>query len=250
MSCRPAPFIVSLAIHGLIIALCFPVLVDRRPIHQAIPVDFVLISAEKKQESRVEHAVAPPLRSERNTVTGKVPERPREIPQRTNIAAQPRAGSEARLPASVADAPVTQSSGQVEAGGAVAVVPLRSGEAGTQPGGGASDRARLARLEATGSGAQTGTQDGWRAAIQAELRRTVERNKVYPDRARRMGWEGKVELTFRVFEDGTIRDIAVAKSSGYQALDDAAKDAVRRSKLTYRPAEKISVVLPIEYRLQ
>jgi protein TonB len=109
----------------------------------------------------------------------------------------------------------------------------------------------LARSEgAVAPGAPAGGQDAWREAVRLELWRTVERHKVYPDRARRMNWEGRVALSFHVFEDGTIRDIKVARSSGFSVLDDAARDLLKQLRLSRRPAEKMRLELAVEYRLE
>jgi protein TonB len=56
----------------------------------------------------------------------------------------------------------------------------------------------------------------------------------YPFFARLFGREGVSELAFTVRADGTVGGITVAKSSGHEGLDDAAKDCVR--KWHYRPA--------------
>ena len=58
----------------------------------------------------------------------------------------------------------------------------------------------------------------------------------YPFFARLLGHEGTTELAFTVAADGTVSGITVAKSSGYDGLDDAAKDCV--AKWHYRPAIK------------
>jgi len=58
----------------------------------------------------------------------------------------------------------------------------------------------------------------------------------YPFFARMLGHEGVSELAFTVTADGRVEGIKIAKSSGYDGLDDAAKDCVR--KWRYRPALK------------
>jgi protein TonB len=58
----------------------------------------------------------------------------------------------------------------------------------------------------------------------------------YPFFARVLDQEGTTELSFTVAADGTLNGIKVSKSSGYDGLDDAAKDCVR--KWRYRPAIK------------
>lgn len=58
----------------------------------------------------------------------------------------------------------------------------------------------------------------------------------YPFFARVFGREGTTELAFQVLADGTVSDVKVAKSSGYDGLDDAAVECVARWH--YRPAIK------------
>lgn len=50
----------------------------------------------------------------------------------------------------------------------------------------------------------------------------------YPKLARRMGWQGVVELEITVAPDGSVADLFVSSSSGYDVLDEAALEAVRR----------------------
>ncbi|MEI9932482.1 MAG: energy transducer TonB [Rhizomicrobium sp.] len=58
----------------------------------------------------------------------------------------------------------------------------------------------------------------------------------YPFFARVFSREGTTELAFTVAADGTVNDVKIAKSSGSDGLDDAAKDCVARWR--YRPAIK------------
>jgi len=63
----------------------------------------------------------------------------------------------------------------------------------------------------------------------------------YPFFARVLGQEGITEVAFQVLADGTVSGIKVAKSSGSDRLDDAAKDCV--AKWHYRPALKDNVLV-------
>jgi periplasmic protein TonB len=87
------------------------------------------------------------------------------------------------------------------------------------------------------------------------LRSAIEARKRYPAKARRMHWQGTVELAFTVNAAGTIRDLHVSLSSGYPELDRAAMDLVASlSGLLPFPAElkrsEWDFVLPVEYRLE
>ena len=75
----------------------------------------------------------------------------------------------------------------------------------------------------------------------------------YPMDARRQKQEGTVRLRVVITVDGRVKDISVARSSGFASLDDAALDAVRRWKFVPgmqagTPVEAVGFV-PIPFRL-
>jgi TonB family C-terminal domain len=79
----------------------------------------------------------------------------------------------------------------------------------------------------------------------------VQRHINYPPIARRMGWEGKVLVSFVLEPDGDIRDLKVLKSSGYEVLDKEALDAIKRSYRDFpKPPVGVVVKLPINFRLE
>jgi protein TonB len=82
------------------------------------------------------------------------------------------------------------------------------------------------------------------------IRHAVMKNIGYPERARRMGFEGKTLLSFMVLENGTTSQIKVEKSSGYRLLDDSAVEGVARTVIPKKVTYRVVVRLPITYRLQ
>jgi periplasmic protein TonB len=82
------------------------------------------------------------------------------------------------------------------------------------------------------------------------IRDGILKNVTYPDRARRMGWEGRVLLSFTVLENGSIHDIKVVNSSGFRALDDSAVEAVRKTMFSRKAPYRLAIVLPVEYKLE
>lgn len=79
----------------------------------------------------------------------------------------------------------------------------------------------------------------------------VQRRINYPPIARRMGWEGKVLVSFVLEPNGDIRDLKVLKSCGYEVLDKEALDAIRRSYKDFpKPPVSVVVKLPINFKLQ
>jgi protein TonB len=87
-----------------------------------------------------------------------------------------------------------------------------------------------------------------RLAVIADI---VQRHINYPPIARRMGWEGKVLVSFVLEPNGNIRDLKVIKSCGYEVLDREALDAIRRSYRDFpKPPVSVMVKLPISFRLE
>jgi protein TonB len=103
-----------------------------------------------------------------------------------------------------------------------------------------------------GSGSGTGSgSSGTNGLTQARYRDTPRPD--YPDSARREGREGSVLLRVLVDEQGRSKKIEINSSSGSQALDHAAMEALRRWRFhpaRYRDqAVESWLRVPIEFRL-
>jgi periplasmic protein TonB len=76
----------------------------------------------------------------------------------------------------------------------------------------------------------------------------------YPREARRRGWEGQVILKVLVRGDGSVEDLRVIESSGYDVLDDAAARALRRWR--FEPAFRFGqpvrgeIDIPVVFQLK
>jgi protein TonB len=143
--------------------------------------------------------------------------------------------------------PVAHSSGPV-ATAAPPVAPSAPAPVGAVPP--ATQEATLG--DASARPASTGKTDyGWLAKA---LWHRVAMLKRYPHTARVNHLEGRVLLRVVIKEDGHIRDLQVAESSGHWVLDQDALQVVRRAcplKLA-QPLGRSHVVvqLPINYRLE
>ncbi|PLX79932.1 MAG: hypothetical protein C0616_09790 [Desulfuromonas sp.] len=77
---------------------------------------------------------------------------------------------------------------------------------------------------------------------------------VYPDQARRRGWEGDVLLRLTITTAGVVEKVVVLKSSGHRLLDRSALRQVRRWR--FRAAQQngrpvtSEVDLPVKFRLR
>ena len=103
---------------------------------------------------------------------------------------------------------------------------------------------------ATRSAPMVKADHGWLAE---SLWRRVAELKRYPSAARLNGWEGKVVLRVVIRADGHLVDVKIQKSSGYDALDRAALEAIRLACPLHMKHElnapEVAMNLPIVYSL-
>jgi protein TonB len=96
----------------------------------------------------------------------------------------------------------------------------------------------------TGSGAVGGASLG---QLLQTIRRRVEQARTYPEAARRGGFQGTVDLRFRIAADGSVEAFEILRSSGFRILDEASEQTIRRAA-PYPPVSGW-IRLPLAYRL-
>jgi protein TonB len=69
----------------------------------------------------------------------------------------------------------------------------------------------------------------------------------YPTVAQRRGWEGTVRVGLSVLADGTVEEVSLRQSSGYNVLDRAAVEVARQSRFT--PPGSIGLAVPLHGRI-
>jgi len=77
----------------------------------------------------------------------------------------------------------------------------------------------------------------------------IHKQIIYPVTAKKMGWEGKVIVSFIISSEGHARDIMISKSSGYEILDNNALKAVNNASPFPKPPVEAHIIIPILYRL-
>jgi periplasmic protein TonB len=100
------------------------------------------------------------------------------------------------------------------------------------------------------SGSRETAQAGYISAQFSRIRDRILKNISYPPTARRMGWTGRVVVSFIVYEDGHVEDIIIKESSGFTVLDENAIRAVRESCPLPMPPVRTALVMPVLYRLE
>ena len=79
----------------------------------------------------------------------------------------------------------------------------------------------------------------------------VKKHKNYPSNARRMKHQGVVEVRFLLKTDGSIDELKVTKSSGFESLDNGASENVKKASSEFpKPKEARYLRFPIAFTLR
>ena len=79
----------------------------------------------------------------------------------------------------------------------------------------------------------------------------VKKHKSYPNNARRMKHQGVVEVRFLLKTDGSIDELKVTKSSGFEWLDNGALENVKKASSEFpKPKEARYLRFPIAFTLK
>jgi len=89
--------------------------------------------------------------------------------------------------------------------------------------------------------------------VQANLKAVqhmISEELVYPMIARRSGWQGRVSVAFLLKQNGSVSDIKVKSSSGYELLDKQAVKAIISAAPFPSPSIDIDLILPVTFSLR
>lgn len=92
-------------------------------------------------------------------------------------------------------------------------------------------------------------------AYAQEIVALLQKTKRYPRTARRKGWEGAVAVTLHLLPSGELERVELARTSGYESLDDAALQAVQQAQPfpAFPPvlsAPALRITIPVQFRLE
>ena len=83
-----------------------------------------------------------------------------------------------------------------------------------------------------------------------KIQKAIQKRHKYPKRAKKMRHQGVVEVSFLYKKDGTVRDVKVIKSSGYETLDEAAVELINRAAPDFPTLDRDYVIkIPVSYKL-
>ncbi len=103
-------------------------------------------------------------------------------------------------------------------------------------------------------GVENGREAGLEERYSLELRQLMDKYKVYPVMARKMGIQGRVMVRFTLDRSGAVQSFEVIQPAGAEILNSAAKELVKKiSGLKPFPQELNRAAwqfeIPVEYRL-
>lgn len=81
------------------------------------------------------------------------------------------------------------------------------------------------------------------------IKDSVQNQISYPRIARKMGWQGKVLISFVVCVDGSVKNIKIIESSGFKALDKNAVEVIQKVAPFPEPPVSAELIIPIIYKL-
>jgi protein TonB len=119
----------------------------------------------------------------------------------------------------------------------------------------ASPAGNIAKAEGNASPAQgqgnsvEGMKQGYLKEHFVYIRDMIMKNISYPHMARKMGWEGRVVISFVVEESGRVEDIRVIESSGIGLLDKNAVQTIIKASPFPKPPIKAALIIPVVYKL-
>ncbi|MBK7845187.1 MAG: energy transducer TonB [Bdellovibrionales bacterium] len=102
------------------------------------------------------------------------------------------------------------------------------------------DAGPIEEITANGNGTELANEEEALPAgtrLNSDLKQNPgNKQPVYPQIARQKGWEGTVGLTYNISPEGSVSDIEITRSSGYEVLDQEAVHAV--SLFRYLPQQE------------
>ena len=100
-----------------------------------------------------------------------------------------------------------------------------------------------------GDAEQAGLQQAYVNEYFAYIRDKIVKSLFFPPAARKMGWSGKVSVSFVICRDGRVEQVKIVQSTGFEVLDRNVVDAIKRASPFPRPPIEAELTLPIVYKL-
>jgi protein TonB len=262
MNCQAKALLTSLAVHSGLICLLFAICCSFDHPGKPVLIDFTLLDSKGSEPSGAEkeskHSPRPLARTKNTEQKQKaVLDEPRIadiLPSHPKPIQAP-----ATETTSTVAVPATPSPSPVPAAAAVAQnVPSgdTTGKSGREGGSGSTGSGTghgQGRGEATSGNGTGNSPEQMRNRYLKEhfeyIRGLIQKNLLYPVRARRMGWEGRTVVSFTILENGRVQNIKILNSSGYNLLDDNVLETITKVEPFPKPPVRAELKIPVTYRL-
>ncbi len=249
MTVRRKSLVLSIFLHCLIFCIIFVASGIAKKTSPPIIIDLTISSAALSgAKSPQKFAGATPC-----IVADKrkaVPEKPRAVVRAE--AEKRQSATPAQTPVPPVESPVPENVPVRLNNGSSAVV--RTETAGTFGGAGPPAPGILASTEegrGDGSGKSAELlKNGYLSQHFKYIRDLIQSNISYPSRARRMGWYGRVVVSFIIDENGRASQEKILQSSGFQVLDSNVLATIKAVSPFPKPPVKAELRIPILYRLE
>ena len=106
------------------------------------------------------------------------------------------------------------------------------------------------RGHGTGSGDANILSEQYLAEHYAYIRNLIMKHLKYPQIAKKMGWKGKVVVSFLIKENGSVENSKIIAGSGYDVLDKNVLSVIKEVQPFPRPPVKAELIIPITYKLE
>jgi len=121
---------------------------------------------------------------------------------------------------------------------------------GTGSGGGAGSGAGNYNGPGQGSGSLEGLKNQYLREHFTYIRDLILKNITYPPLAKKVGWQGRVLVSFVIMEDGRVTNIKIVKSSGHAVLDRNVLETIREVQPFPKPPVRAELFIPVNYVLK
>jgi len=241
MTYRRKAMTISLLLHGTLLSLAFALSNSMAGPGKPIVIDFTMVEPAGP--------AAPPLQAPKRQDVPPVPAKTRPIPQQPKQRVLPpspatEAGGTVPVlakPREAQPAPLSQATGPAAPAAA----------AGSGRAAGSNGTVVASHGPGTGNSQSTEQLRGrYRAEHFAYIKKIIEENLSYPARAQRMGWSGRVVVTFEVQHSGRTQNIRIARSTGYEELDDNVVETIRKVEPFPKPPVPVKLTIPFSYGLE
>ncbi len=247
----------SVVLHGLLLVGALSWSLELPPPRRVVPVEAICLTAGSgnagggaARGNFVKSPICPPPQPVKEKPKPR-PVKPRPVPK----VEEPPVPPALAMPRPAAAAPVRSNpvaAAAVSGAGAGRGQGAGAGQGtgrGSGPGSGAGTGSGPGTDPGPGSGAGTALK-----SYLAQVRRLLEQHKAYPWMARRQHREGVVVLKFTIGSHGDIAGQAIARSSGHELLDGAARETLQKvGRFPPLPAalgrSELSIQVPLAFRL-